>query len=67
MLKLPSFIKLSSVLSQAQLRYLQYALKRLLVPADRAIMFPQGVDESVKNDMAKFYAELLDLVNKEVK
>lgn len=67
MIKLPSFIKLGSVFSQAQLRYLQYALKRLLVPEDRALMFPQGVNETVKNDMAKFYQDLLDIVNKEVK
>ena len=65
MLKLPSFVKLSSVLNQRQLQFLKWGLETLI--AGSSTLIPQGVDESVKREMVTFYTELLQLVKQEVK
>jgi hypothetical protein len=65
MIKLPSFVKLSSVLSPWQLQFLKWGLETLIV--NSTILIPQTVEESVKREMVTFYTELLQLVKQEVR
>lgn len=64
-IKLPPFVRLGSVLSQRQLKFLQWGMAELC--AKPFASYPPAMTDETKRDLKQFFTDMKALVDKEVK